>query len=141
MNEQHEQVPFRTPFLPYYRVDSRRKVVHCTYKAVSPIRSKKSLQFGPLEKITPIRSSRKNHSNSVLSKKSPQFGPLEKITPIRSSRKNHSNKDYQCAQDFLAQKIVSFDSVCIFHSPMALSVSPRYPSQYLYSIHICACDL
>jgi hypothetical protein len=24
---------------------------------------------------------------------------------------------------------------------MAISVSPRYPSQYLYSIHTCACDL
>ena len=35
MNEQHEQVPFRTPFLPYYRADGRRKVVHCAYKAPS----------------------------------------------------------------------------------------------------------
>ena len=24
---------------------------------------------------------------------------------------------------------------------MAISVSPRYPSHYLYSIHTCACDL
>ena len=45
------------------------------------------------------------------------------------------------AQDFFAKKKVRSSSVCIFHSPMAISVSPRYPSQYLYSIHTCACDL